>query len=63
MNLDEACLASSPQNTVIQRPREKLWKNGNQIEAHRCCQSNVPVYFADIGVLPNLGFLALILSF
>jgi phage FluMu protein Com len=37
MDLDEARLASPPQNAVIQRPGKKFWKNGNQIEAHRSC--------------------------
>jgi hypothetical protein len=57
VNLDEACLASAPENTVIQRPGKKFRKNGNQIEAHRCCQSNVPVCFADIACHSNAGSL------
>jgi hypothetical protein len=54
MNLDKACFASAPENAVIQRPGKEFWKNGNQIEAHRCCQSNVPVCLADIASHPTV---------
>jgi hypothetical protein len=37
LDLDQAGLASPPQNAVIQRAGKKFWENGNQIEAHRCC--------------------------
>jgi hypothetical protein len=57
MDLDEARLASPPQNAVIQRPGKKFWKNGNQIEAHRSCQSNALAAFRDIASNPNAGSL------
>jgi hypothetical protein len=37
VDVDQARLASPPQNAVIQRPSKKFWENGNQIEAHRSC--------------------------
>jgi hypothetical protein len=57
MDFDKARLSSAPKNAVIQRPGKKFRKNGNQIEAHRCCQSNVPVRVADIASHPNASSL------
>jgi hypothetical protein len=48
---------------VIERACKKFRKNCNQIKAHCCCQSNVPMGFADNTMRSSRGFLALILYF
>jgi hypothetical protein len=40
-------LPRPPEDSVIQRANKKFRKNGNQIKAHRGCQSNLPVASAD----------------
>ena len=63
VDLDEVCLASAPEDAVIERACKEFRKNCNQIKPHCCCQSNVPTGFADNTMRSSRGLLALILYF
>jgi hypothetical protein len=63
VNLNDAVLLSTAQNSVLERPSKELREYGDQIESHCLCQSNLLERFAVMLRAPVREFLGLILSF